>query len=200
MMATTHAFAGAALATCVALVAPEFGAVALAGGLLGGLLPDIDLYRGHRRLLHFPTYYSIAAGGGLAIAVLVPTQLTVGIAVGLVAAAVHARMDRYGGGLELRPWKGTADRAVYDHAKGTWHPPKHWIQYDGSPGDLMLATAFALPALVVFDGAPRLVLIAGLLASVGYVAVRKQLPELAERLTAALPPWFQHHFRERFLS
>jgi hypothetical protein len=198
MMATTHALVGAALAAGVAVVAPEFAMVALVGGLVGGAAPDLDLYRNHRRRLHFPTYYSMAALLAGLLALAVPVPLTVGVAVALLAAAVHARMDRYGGGLELRPWRGTSTRAVYDHAKGRWYPPKRWIPYDGSPEDLGLAVAVAIPGLLVFDGVAQPVILATVGISAVYVAVRRRLPDLAEALAAALPATVAGHVPDRF--
>lgn len=198
-MATTHAFAGAALAAGVTIVAPDLGPAALAGGLVGGFFPDIDLYQGHRRRLHFPTYYSLAAILTTGVAIAAPSPVSVGVAVAVVAAALHARMDRYGGGLELRPWKGDSRKAVYDHARGQWRAPKRWIRYDGSPGDLALASVFAAPAIVIFQGHSRLLLLAGLGVSAIYVVLRKQLPDIAERLARTLPPSLRRHVPERFL-
>ncbi|MFB6111330.1 MAG: metal-dependent hydrolase [Halobacteriaceae archaeon] len=199
-MATTHALAGAAIAAAVALVAPEFAVAAFLGGVVGGAFPDLDLYRDHRRKLHFPTYYTVGAAATTGLALLVPTAVTVGLAVALMAAAFHARLDRYGGGLELRPWRGTSRRAVYDHARGRWYRPKRWVRYDGSPEDLLLATAFAAPGLLVFEGALASVIAAGLAVSMLYVVVRKELPTLAERIAARLPPTVRARIPERFLS
>lgn len=198
MMATTHALVGAALAAGVAVVAPEFATVALVGGLIGGAAPDLDLYRDHRRRLHFPTYYTLGALLAGLLAIVIPTTLTVGVGVAVLAAAVHARMDRYGGGLELRPWRATSTRAVYDHAKGVWYPPKRWIRYDGSPEDLGLAITAAVPALLVFEGPAHPVILATIGISAVYVAVRRRLPDLAEDLAAALPATVAGHVPERF--
>lgn len=80
MMLPTHAVVGLALATPLAVLAPEFAMVALTDGLLGGILPDLDLYVGHRRSLHYPTGYTLAAiVMGIGAAVL-QTQLLVSLA------------------------------------------------------------------------------------------------------------------------
>src|SRR6056297_795113 len=112
MMATTHALAGMVLASATALIAPEQTPVAVAGAAVGGAFPDLDLFGDHRRTLHYPVYYSILALAALAIAVLVPTGVTVALAAFLTSAALHSLMDAFGGGLELKPWEGTSDRAV----------------------------------------------------------------------------------------
>jgi hypothetical protein len=114
MMATTHALAGMALASVATLFAPV--AVVAAGA--GGAVPDLDTPGRHRRTLHYPVYYSLAALGLLAVAFVVPTPATVALAAFVGAAAVHSASDVLGGGLELRPWEGTSDRAVHDHYHG----------------------------------------------------------------------------------
>ncbi|WP_092662511.1 hypothetical protein [Halorientalis persicus] len=182
MMLPTHALAGMALALPVAAVAPEFAPVALAAGFAGGILPDLDIYVGHRKTLHYPVYFSALAGGGLALALAVPTAATVGLAFLLLGAALHSVTDVFGGGLELRPWEGTSDRAVYDHYRGRWLAPRRWVGYDGSPGDLLLSSLLAVPLLVTVDGALRLAVLAGLVVAVVYATVRRILPTLAERL------------------
>ncbi|MXR22163.1 metal-dependent hydrolase, partial [Halobacterium sp. PCN9] len=79
-MATTHALVGLAIAAVVSLVAPEFGMIAAAAGIAGGVFPDLDLYAGHRRTLHFPVYYAVATVPAVAVALLAPGTWTVGAA------------------------------------------------------------------------------------------------------------------------
>ncbi|MFB6083223.1 MAG: metal-dependent hydrolase [Halorientalis sp.] len=182
MMLPTHALAGMVLALPVAFAAPEFAPVALAAGFAGGILPDLDMYVGHRKTLHYPVYFSALAVGAAALALVVPLALTVGLAVFLSGAAFHSVTDAVGGGLELRPWEGTSDRAVYDHYRDRWIPPRRWIGYDGSPGDLLLSGVLAVPLLATVDGVFRLAVLAALTVAVVYTAVRRALPSLAERL------------------
>jgi hypothetical protein len=82
----------------------------------------------------------------------------------------------------LRPWEGTSDRAVYDHYRGQWIAPRRWVGYDGSPTDLLLSGALAVPLLSTVDGVFRLAIAAALAVAVVYTAVRRVLPTLAERL------------------
>lgn len=199
MMATTHAFAGLALAAALALVAPEFAFVVAVAAIAGGLFPDFDLYAGHRRTLHFPVYYWLLAAPAAVVAVLVPTETTVAVAVFLLAAGLHSFMDIFGGGLELKPWKGTSDRAVYSHYHGRWLEPRRWVRYDGSLADLALAGALAVPGLVVFDGIVRTVVIALLAISAGYALVRKPLVVVAEWLLERVPDPVLEYLPERFL-
>jgi hypothetical protein len=187
MMLPTHALVGLALGATVAAVAPEHAAAALAGAFAGSVLPDFDLYTGHRRRLHYPTGYAVAALPAGAAAVLLGAPELVAVAVLCVGAALHCRMDRYGGGLELRPWEGTSDRAVYDHARGRWLRPRRWVRYDGAPEDVLLAALVGLPLVVLFDGPVRWVAVAALLVGGTYGLLRRRLAALAPRVLAYVP-------------
>ncbi|MFC4447551.1 metal-dependent hydrolase [Halorussus aquaticus] len=182
MMNTTHAAMGVALAAPLAVVAPELAPVAALPGLAGGVFPDLDLLSGqHRRTLHFPVYYSVAALGASALALVVGGSAALAAAFFLLSAALHCVTDAAGGGLELRPWEATDDRGVYVHPAKRWVRPRRWIRYDGAPEDLLLVGLFSLPGLLLFDGVVRQLTVVGLALSVVYVAVRKRLPELETR-------------------
>lgn len=198
MMLPTHVVVGLAIAAPMAVVAPEFATAALLGGFLGGVLPDLDLYTHHRRTLHFPTGYPLAAVPAGLLAAAVPTDLTVGLAFLLVAASAHCRMDRYGGGLELRPWEATSDRAVYDHVRGEWRRPKRWIPYDGSPADLLLLSGVSVPLLVTLESPFRTIVVAALLVGVVYTAVRRRLGDLAPVVFGAVPDRLAAYVPERY--
>lgn len=200
MMQTTHALAGMALTVPFALLAPELAPLLLVAGLVGGAFPDLDLYRGHRRVLHFPVYYSIAAVLAGVAAVLTATVWVIVAAMALSAAALHCVMDAFGGGLELRPWEGTSDRAVYDHARGRWIAPRRWIRYDGSPEDLAVAGAAAIPVLFVAEGWLRTFTLAMLGVSVVYVALRRRLPDIATAIVARLPARISDLVPRRFFE
>ncbi|WP_416840163.1 metal-dependent hydrolase [Haloferax sp. DFSO52] len=199
MMATTHALAGVALGTAVWALVPEAGILPVLAAALGGLFPDFDLYAGHRKTLHFPVYFSALAVPAVAIAALNPTTTTLAVALFISAAALHSASDIFGGGLELKPWLGTSERAVYDHWNGRWLAPKRWVRYDGSPEDLALALAFAVPPVVVFDGMVQTVVIGAVAVSGVYVLLRKPMVTIAERLVAAIPDHLVDHVPERFV-
>ena len=200
MMATTHALAGVVLGTLVFLVAPDVGAIPVAAAALGGLFPDFDLYAGHRKTLHFPVYFSLAAVPATVFAFAVPTVATLSVALFLLAAATHSVMDAFGGGLELKPWEATSDRAVYDHFRGRWLPPKRWIRYDGAPEDLLLAVVLAVPPVVVFDGPVQAGVGVALAVSVAYALLRKPMVAGAERLVAVLPATVLGYIPDRFVE
>jgi hypothetical protein len=198
MMATTHALFGVVLATATMAVAPEFAPVALVAGIIGGLFPDLDLYAGHRRTLHYPVYYAVAAVAAVGLAVAVPLAETVGFAVFLAGAAAHSVMDMFGGGLELKPWQARSDRAVYNHYQRRWVPPRRWVRYDGAPEDLLVAVTFGAPAFVVFDGPVQTFVGAVLVVSAGYALLRKRLASLVERLVPLVPASVRSHLPARF--
>ena len=199
-MATTHALVGLAVAAVVSLVAPEFGLIAATAGLAGGVFPDLDLYAGHRKTLHFPVYYALLALPLGLLATFAPGPWTLGAVLFVVAAAVHSAMDAFGGGLELRPWEGTSDRAVYDHFNGRWLPPQRWVRYDGAPEDLGLAAVAAVPVVLALSGGLELLAVGALAVSAGYVLVRKPMVAVAEWLVARTPPTVLDYVPERFVQ
>lgn len=186
-MATTHVLAGLVLAAGVATVVPGVGPVVALAAAAGGAVPDLDLYAGHRRTLHFPVYYGVAAAGAALVAAAVPGTWTLAAALFLAAAALHSVMDAAGGGLELRPWLATSDRAVYSHFHGRWLPPKRWVRYDGAPEDLALGVALAVPAVVAFDGQVQAVAVGAVAVSAVYTLLRKPSIEAAAWLVGVLP-------------
>ncbi|ELY62551.1 hypothetical protein CYV19_08240 [Natronobacterium gregoryi SP2] len=199
-MATTHALWGMALAVPVFAVAPEFAPAAALAGLVGGLAPDLDLYTGHRKTLHFPVYASITAIPAVALAVIATSAWTVALAVFLAAVALHAASDTLGGGLELRPWQGTSDRAVYSHYHGRWLRPRRWVRYDGAPEDLAVAGVAALPLLAVGDAVVTALTLALVGISTIYVLLRKRLAEIARLLASLLPAPVRPYVPERYLE
>jgi len=198
MMGTTHALAGAFIGAAVATAVPEFAMVGFLAAVAGSVAPDLDIYRGHRRTLHYPVYGWLVAVPAVALAGVVPTALTVTVAVFLVAATAHAGMDVYGGGLELRPWEAGSDRAVYSHYHGRWLQPRRLVPYDGSPQDLALAGGFAIaPAATLPDPVPAFV--AGVLGvSLTYVVLRKRLASLWATVARALPDPVTPYVPDRF--
>lgn len=200
MMATTHALAGVAIAAVVSIVSPDVSAIAVGAAAAGGFFPDLDLYAGHRKTLHFPVYFSVAAGIATVVAAFDPTTLTVSAALFLVAASAHSVMDAFGGGLELRPWEATSDRGVYSHYHGRWIAPRRWIPYDGSPSDLALAALIATPTLVVFDAPVTRGVVVLLGVSAVYVLLRKPMVRIAEWVVSRTPARVRDYVPSRFIA
>lgn len=198
MMLPTHALTGLAIAAPLVALAPEFAPVALAGALVGGVLPDLDLYVGHRRTLHYPVGYSLAAVAVGSLALVLATPALVAAAFLFVGAALHCQMDRYGGGLELRPWENGSDRAVYDHARGRWRRPKRWVRYDGAPEDVLLTVGLGAPLLVALDGPFQVAAAAALAVGVTYGLLRRRLAALAPVVAGHVPASVDHHVPDRY--
>jgi hypothetical protein len=198
MMLPTHAMVGIAIAAPLVALAPDHATLALTGGVVGSVLPDLDMYAGHRRSLHYPTWYTLAAVLTAVVAGVLGTPLSVGVAFVLAGAALHCRMDRYGGGLELRPWEATSDRAVYDHARGRWRTPKRWIRYDGAPEDVLLTVVLGVPVAVMLDTSFRWIAVGALVVGLTYGVLRRRLAALAPTVVARVPKPVVAHVPERY--
>jgi len=183
MMATTHVLAGMLLGLAVAPLAPDAATPVVLAGAVGGLAPDLDAVRNHRRDLHFPVYATALALAALPVAALTRSAAGALVAAFLGAGALHAATDALGGGRSLRPWAETVDRAVFCHAQGRWWRPRRLIPYDGAPADLALAICLALPVVVLVDSPSLRWLVGGLVAvSAGYALVRRRVPDLVAHL------------------
>jgi hypothetical protein len=198
MMLPTHAVIGLAIAAPLLALSPDHATAVLVGALVGSVLPDLDLYAGHRRSLHYPTVYALAAVPAVGGAALLGTPLAVALAAVLVGAALHCRMDRYGGGLELRPWEATSERAVYDHVQGEWRTPKRWIRYDGSTRDVSLLVLLGVPLAVVLDAPFRWIVVVALLVGVTYGLLRRRLAALAPAVFEQVPESVTGYVPERY--
>jgi hypothetical protein len=182
-MGITHALVGLLLATPVAVLAPAYATPAAVGALVGGFLPDADLFVGvHRRTLHFPVAGPVSGALAGLVAVVEPSDATVGLAFALLTAGVHAASDALGAGEELRPWERTNPNAVYDHVRGRWLRARYLVPYDGSPRDLLATVVCAVPVAAVYEGPVRW-LVGGLVALAAvYTLLRKRLVVHFERL------------------
>lgn len=199
-MLPTHALAGMAIALPLVVLSPEHAAVGLLAGFLGGIFPDLDMYVGHRKTFHYPVYFSIAAVLATVLAIAVTTTLSVAVALFLLGAALHALSDVFGGGLELRPWEGRSDRAVYDHYRDRWIPPRRAIRYDGAPEDFLLSGALAVPLLLVVGTPFRELVLLSLAIGGVYVVLRRLLPSLATVLVTRIPSELRSYVPDRYLE
>jgi hypothetical protein len=184
MMTSTHAFVGALMGATTAVFAPELTPTVVVVGFVGGTLPDVDLLASHRRSLHFPVYATALAVPVAVAAAVLATPLAVLLAVFTLSVAVHCAMDIFAGGVETRPWEETSEQAVYNHFSGRWIRPRRWVRYAGAPEDLVVATVCCLPTLAVTTGPTRLFFVTVLVCSALFVAVRRRLATLTERLVA----------------
>lgn len=187
MMLTTHLLAGLLLALPIAVAYPSLAVPALIGAAVGSVLPDLDLYYGHRQTLHYPTLGFVAAVPMVLAAVVYPHPWVVAGAFITLTAAVHARMDIYGGGLELRPWAENSQQAVYDHVNDEWIAPRRFVRYDGAPEDVATAMVLAAPPLLLLDGPVWYLVVAAVAVSVVYGLVRKPIVDLGVVLLRHVP-------------
>lgn len=199
-MATTHVFAGVLVGLAAVAVAPVAATPVLIAAALGGLTPDFDLLGAHRRTLHFPAYGTGAAALATGLAWAVPTTATVALAAFLVAFALHAVSDAFGGGLSLRPWEPSSDRGVYEHLRGRWHRPRRVVRYDGAPEDAFLGLALALPAYALLGPTGRLAVLGLLVVSVVYTVGRRTLVDGGESLMRWLPPGIARRLPESLVG
>ena len=202
MMATTHVLVGMLAAVLLSPLlpgaAPLDPLVVLVGGL-GGLVPDLDLYAGHRRRLHYPVLGLSAAAAVGAVGLWGAPQLTLAV-VFLTGFGLHATMDVLGGGLELEPWRRGSARAVYSHAHGRWLAPRYLIPFDGSPQDLLLVAAAAGTLLWVGPPALQPVVLAIAAVSVLYTLVRRRVPAVTRAMAARVPMRYQGLVPARFVE
>ena len=197
-MLPTHVLAGMALALPLWAVNPELAPIGFIAGFLGGLLPDLDLYFGHRRTLHYPVYYSGLAAVAVPVALALPSTATVALAFVLLGAALHSVSDVLGAGLELRPWEGNSDRAVYSHYHGAWIRPRRLVRYDGAPEDLLLSGALVVPLVLVLGGWLQWLVVGTAGVALAYALLRRPLAVLAPRVARLLPDPVQAHVPERY--
>ena len=198
MMLPTHVLAGMLLAAPLLYVAPDLAAPGLVAGFAGGLFPDLDMYVGHRKTLHFPVYYAALAVPASLAALLAPSVVTAVVALFLFGAALHSAADVLGGGLELRPWEGTSDRAVYSHHHERWIAPRRLIGYDGSYGDLALSIGLAVPLVLLVDGRLETLVFAAIAVAVAYAVLRRRLADLAAVVFPKLPAVFGPYLPDRY--
>ncbi|WP_341539000.1 hypothetical protein [Natrarchaeobius chitinivorans] len=103
-------------------------------------------------------------------------------------------------GLGARPWENPpGDRAVFDHVRGRWIPPRRWIPYDGSPADLLVDGALAIPLIVFLEGSWHRLTVALLVVSIGYTITRKRLEDVARWSVRYLPPSIRRYVPERYV-
>lgn len=177
MMTTTHIALGMTLAYGMVALFPDLATLVIGVAIVASIFPDVDVLFEHRKTLHFPAYYFLAALPFVALVAVRPTAVPVALLTFLLFAGVHSISDIFGGGAEARPWETSSRRAVYLHLGKRWIPPNWGVRYDGSPEDLVLVVLFSLPAFFVYEGALFYLLVVNLGLSIVYTVFRKQVPD-----------------------
>ncbi len=172
MMVFTHILLGVVIGSGVAVLLAVDPLPIVVAGAIGGVVPDLDMVLVHRKSAHFPVVYSALVPVGAAGYWLVNHQGLLLLGVGLAAAGLHSLMDMLGGGKEMRPWRRTDDRAVYNHVTGRWIKPLR-VFYDGSVPDLLLAAGSGVVAIWLLPATYTLAIGALIGGALGYALVRR---------------------------
>lgn len=177
MMLPTHILAGGLIGVLIGFLYPGQMDLFITTGMIGGAMPDVDLVFEHRKTLHFPINYTVAAALLLTVAAITaPPHISL-IATLLLTAGIHSITDVFGGGKELRPWQRTDDRAVYNHRNRQWITARRYI-YDGSWQDALFMTCISLPVYLHADGLLRTVTVTLVMAGLLYALLRRRVARL----------------------
>ena len=190
-MTPNHTLAGLTLALTAFQWRPELAGVAAIAGFVGGTFPDVDSKLGqHRKTLHYPAYYGVLAVGSL-VAALALGPASVASTAAVVgtylfgAAALHCYAD-YFVAVEKPDDESSGDGVLYLHPSDRWVGPMELIPYAGSPGDLFVGFALAVPPLLVYDGVAFGLTVVSLAGSVLYFARRQYRRRSRERSSGAV--------------
>lgn len=190
-MLFTHVLVGLLLGLLVA--GPGSQWVVLAGAV-GGLLPDLDMVADHRRTLHFPVGFPLAALASAGWWLARPSTLALAATALFAGAAAHSLMDLLGSGRELRPWERVNDDGVYNHVLRRWHRPRRFV-YDGSRGDLLIAAATTLPVMALGSRRVRFGAAALLALAAVYATIRRRLAAAIADEFESLSPYLKTRIR-----
>jgi len=191
MMIFTHILMGFLLGAGVGTLYSELLPVAVYAGILGGGFPDLDMVFTHRRTLHFPVLYSIAGVVATGIAVLWTTPITASVCCFLLAGALHTLTDVLGGGKEMRPWRKTDNRAVYNHVTQSWIRPRR-VFYDGSVVDLILSVILAGGLFVLLPASYDKIVMITLSGAVAYTVLRRWITQKIGEEYQTFSEYVQH--------
>lgn len=194
MMAFTHILVGILLSAGISQLAGLSVTPFMIAGAVGGLFPDIDLLFTHRKTFHYPFIFPILTIISVAIYAVVQLETLLFLTAFMAAAAAHSAMDVLGGGKEMRPWRETDDRAVYDHLRQRWVKPLR-LFYDGSLPDLILAIISAVGILyAVSSGADVIISLLVVLAII-YTLLRRVVTQWIPEDYATFSSYIQHKIR-----
>lgn len=150
MMLATHAVLGGFLGLFFLPFGADFVSQAVLVGMLGSVIPDLDMIAEHRKTLHRPFQMFAAFSLFLAIFIFYPAHHIALISLFVFSMSLHCFMDVLSNGKTMRPRENPDDRAVYNHISQEWIKPKRLV-LEGSLPDILLtigvgtALIFALP-------------------------------------------------------
>jgi len=151
-MLPTHVLGGMLLAAPLVRVAPELAPIGFVAGFLGGLFPDLDMYVGHRKTLHFPVCTTARSRRSLSSR---PWRYrrrrpsappcSFSARPSTASPTCTAADWSCGRGGELRPRRVRPLPRDLDR-------PRQLVRYDGAVEDLALSIGLSLPLLYLLNG------------------------------------------------
>jgi hypothetical protein len=151
MMISTHVLMGANLGLIIGMFEPSLGTAAIAAGVLGSIIPDLDMMAEHHRTLHRPFQFLGVTGALYLIFTATASNLAAFTLFTAAAASLHSFSDILSQGKTKHPEVKKDERAVYNHLGNKWMKPKRIIN-EASSRDLAATTILAIPLLTLLDG------------------------------------------------
>ena len=145
-MITTHILVGGCLGLLSTFLSPGHVTTAILAGMVGGMVPDLDIFMEHRKTLHRPIQFTVLSILLLMLVMVQPSELTVVLAFTVSSMLLHSVFDIFSNGKTMRPEIETDDRAVYNHVKSEWIEPRRWV-LDASRPDLIITLSAATALL-----------------------------------------------------
>mgnify|MGYP006265906321 CR=1 FL=1 len=198
MMLPTHIIVGMFLSLSVLYIEPNYINSVILVSIFGSLIPDLDMYYGHRKTLHYPVFCSIATLLSFCILIFITNIYSISLFFFFMTLSIHPLLDILSSGLEIRPWENTSKKAVYNHYSKQWIAPLHIIPYDGSKEDLSVLLILSIP-LMVYLGQPFYSLIIVLnIIGILYTLSRKILPEFIKPVIKIVPDNYRKYIPDRY--
>lgn len=180
-MLSTHGLIGlflGYLSVILSTLSPEY---ALITGFLGGIFPDIDLVKNHRKTLHFPIYYPLGLLTASFAYLLYTETALLYIALFLSSATFHTLIDVFSGGLAPVKFKKPKKFPIYNHYQDKWIELKP-LTYDGSPTDFLVS--LTIGSILVYTMNSLFVYLAAILLIIStvYFTFRMRIHRLSLKL------------------
>jgi hypothetical protein len=166
MMAPTHV----AVSLLIYLVVePALGTAAFLPALIGGLIPDVDMFQDHRKDAHYPVLYSFIATALFSVDFRLASVF-------FLSAALHCIMEIAGNDADHFTDKDKG--AVYDHIRQEWIPGRKIIRIDGGNRDLTLLAVLSIPLLVYGESIVRALTVISLITGIAYNRIRDRVDKV----------------------
>lgn len=171
MMTTTHALVGMLIGTTSLTWNPSLLTHTVVAGLIGGIIPDLDLIFEHRKTLHMPIYYTLGAVISIPVLLHSPSIISAFTAYLFFSLSIHTTLDIISGGLAPKRHKHPQPYPIYDHFRGKWISKKV-IRYDGSPEDITVNITVGALVIFLLNGYFQFIAVLLILISLSYFFFR----------------------------